>query len=52
MVELGGTANKPSTSTKVVKNQVLNYAFQLYHMPEKCGFGEVDGYRGRAKWHG
>ena len=48
----GGTTIDPSTLTKVVKNQVLNYAFQLHDMPEKCVFWVVDGCRGHAKWHG
>lgn len=52
MVELGGTTNDPSTLTQTVENQALTYAFQLHHMPEKRGFWVVDGYRGRAKWHG
>ena len=52
MVELGGTISNPSTFTKVVKNQLLNYAFQLHHAPGKCDFWLVDGYCGRAKWHG
>lgn len=45
----GGNDERPSTFTKVVENQALNYAFQLHHATYEV---LVDGYRGRAKWHG
>ena len=45
----GGNDERPSTLIKVVENQALNYAFQLHHATYKV---LVDGYRGRAKWHG
>ena len=45
----GGNDERPSTFTKFVENQALNYAFQLHHATYKV---LVDGCRGRAKWHG
>ena len=39
----GGNEERPSTLTKVVENQALNYAFQLHHIPKKV---QVDGSNG------
>lgn len=45
----GGNGESPSTFTKVIENQALNYAFQLHHTALKV---LVDGCHGRAEWHG